>query len=100
MSTSQLVPNPEQPKGEFDRIALLCVRAGLPMHDFRRALEQSYVRAQLAAVKWNQCRAAKALGIHRNTLSRIVAQLDVTGDIRAVRAERRRLRRARRNENS
>ena len=36
----------------------------------------------------NQCKAAKQLGMHRNTLSRTIAELEL--DVRAVRAGSRR----------
>jgi DNA-binding NtrC family response regulator len=50
------------------------------VHDFKR----QYLREVLVAHRGNQCKAAEELGIHRNTLSRTMADLGL--DLAEVRA--------------
>ncbi|MGP8269653.1 MAG: helix-turn-helix domain-containing protein [Terracidiphilus sp.] len=50
------------------------------VHDFKR----QYLREVLIAHRGNQCKAAEELGIHRNTLSRTMAELGL--DLAEVRA--------------
>lgn len=57
--------------------------AGLTLDEFRRVASLEFIIATLAANKWNQCRSAKELGMHRNTLSRTCDTLGI--DIRAMR---------------
>jgi two-component system response regulator AtoC len=41
---------------------------GLPLREAREQFEQQYVLRVLERVGWNQSRAARLLGLHRNTL--------------------------------
>ena len=50
------------------------------VHDFKR----QYLREVLIAHRGNQCKAAEELGMHRNTLSRTMAELGL--DLAEVRA--------------
>ena len=40
----------------------------LPLHEAREQFERQYVLRVLESVGWNQSRAARLLGLHRNTL--------------------------------
>jgi hypothetical protein len=44
--------------------------------------EKCYITRVLERVKGNQSRAARTLGMHRNTLSRKIAEYNLTGDFR------------------
>ena len=48
-----------------------------------REFKKRFILAVLQENKGNQCRAARELGMHRNTLSRTLAELDI--DLRLLR---------------
>ena len=48
-----------------------------------REFKKRFILAVLEENKGNQCRAARELGMHRNTLSRTLAELDI--DLRPLR---------------
>ncbi len=50
------------------------------VHEFKRA----FIREVLVANRGNQCKAAEELGMHRNTLSRAMAELGLSlAEVRA-----------------
>ena len=57
---------------------------GIRYEDAVRDFKRQYLREGLVAHRGNQCKAAEELGIHRNTLSRAMAELDL--DLAEVRA--------------
>jgi DNA-binding NtrC family response regulator len=50
---------------------------GLTYAEAVREFKRRYIQEVLGAHRGNQCKAAKALGMHRNTLSRTLAELDL-----------------------
>jgi DNA-binding NtrC family response regulator len=57
---------------------------GIPYEEAVREFKRQYLREVLIANKGNQCKAAEELKIHRNTLSRTMADLDLNlAEIRA-----------------
>src|SRR5271165_4244517 len=57
--------------------------AGISYADAMRQFKKRYILEVLAQHKGNQCKAATELGMHRNTLSRTLAELDMnTAQIR------------------
>jgi len=97
-SASQQLPNlkPEPPRiNAFDALAERCVRAGMTLTETRVSMQAAYIRAQLNQHKWNQCRAAKASGVHRNTLSRQIDNLQLDAELRDVKMQRKNKRRGR-----
>jgi DNA-binding NtrC family response regulator len=57
--------------------------AGITYTDAVRQFKKRYILEVLAHHKGNQCKAADELGMHRNTLSRTLAELDMnTAQIR------------------
>ena len=68
--------------------------SGIPYEDAVREFKRQYLREVLVAHRGNQCKAAEELGMHRNTLSRAMAELGLelaevrTGLKRPVRSER------------
>ena len=51
--------------------------AGIPYAEAVRQFKKRYILEVLAHHKGNQCKAAEEMGMHRNTLSRTLAELDM-----------------------
>jgi DNA-binding NtrC family response regulator len=51
--------------------------SGIPYEDAVREFKKQYLREVLLSHRGNQCKAADELGMHRNTLSRTMAELDL-----------------------
>jgi DNA-binding NtrC family response regulator len=58
--------------------------SGLRYEEAVREFKRQYLREVLVAHRGNQCKAAEELGMHRNTLSRAMAELGL--DLAEVRA--------------
>jgi DNA-binding NtrC family response regulator len=50
---------------------------GITYEEAVREFKKRYLIEVLAHHRGNQCKAAKELGMHRNTLSRTIAELDI-----------------------
>ena len=58
--------------------------SGIRYEDAVREFKKQYLREVLMAHRGNQCKAAEELGMHRNTLSRAMAELDLSlAEVRA-----------------
>ena len=58
--------------------------SGVRYEDAVREFKKQYLREVLVAHRGNQCKAAHELGMHRNTLSRTMAELDLSlAEVRA-----------------
>jgi DNA-binding NtrC family response regulator len=51
------------------------VTKGIRFPDAQREFERRFIARVLARMDFNLCRAAKELGMHRNTLSRKISEL-------------------------
>jgi Fis family transcriptional regulator len=70
-------------KRELDGLITQMHSAGIPYAEAVRQFKKRYILEVLAHHKGNQCKAADELGMHRNTLSRTLAELDMdTAQIR------------------
>jgi DNA-binding NtrC family response regulator len=70
-------------KRELDGLIVQMHSAGISYTDAVRQFKRRYILEVLTQHKGNQCKAAEALGMHRNTLSRTLAELDMnTAQIR------------------
>ena len=70
-------------KRELDILITQMHGAGVAYNEAVRQFKKRYILEVLAHHKGNQCRAAEELGMHRNTLSRTLAELDMdTAQIR------------------
>jgi Fis family transcriptional regulator, factor for inversion stimulation protein len=70
-------------KRELDALITQMHSAGISYADAIRQFKKRYILEVLAHHKGNQCKAATELGMHRNTLSRTLAELDMdTAQIR------------------
>ena len=66
-------------KDQMDRLVLEMVNAGVFFQDAVSEFEKKYIRKVLENSAGNQSRAAKALGIHRNTLGRKMEEYHLVG---------------------
>jgi DNA-binding NtrC family response regulator len=60
---------------ELDSLVTQMHSSGIPYEDAVREFKKQYLREVLVAHRGNQCKAAEELGMHRNTLSRTMAEL-------------------------
>jgi Fis family transcriptional regulator len=71
-------------KRELDGLITQMHSSGIAYSDAVRQFKKRYILEVLAHHKGNQCKAADELGMHRNTLSRTLAELDLdTAQIRS-----------------
>jgi Fis family transcriptional regulator, factor for inversion stimulation protein len=68
-------------KEQLESLVGMMVDRGILLEEALTEFEKKFIKRVLDHAKGNQCRAAKVLGIHRNTLSRKITQyhLDSTG---------------------
>jgi Fis family transcriptional regulator len=64
-------------KRELDGLITQMHSSGIPYSDAVRQFKKRYILEVLAQHKGNQCKAADELGMHRNTLSRTLAELEM-----------------------
>ena len=70
-------------KRELDSLVIQMHSAGVSYSEAVRQFKRRYILEVLAQHKGNQCKAAEELGMHRNTLSRTLAELEMdTAQIR------------------
>jgi Fis family transcriptional regulator len=69
---------------ELDNLVAQMHSSGIRCDDAVRDFKRQYLREVLVAHRGNQCKAAEELGMHRNTLSRAMAELGL--DLAEVRA--------------
>jgi len=60
---------------ELDNLVTQMHSSGIPYDEAVREFKKQYLREVLVAHRGNQCKAAEELGMHRNTLSRTMAEL-------------------------
>ncbi len=63
-------------------------KSGILYSEAVREFKKRFILTVLQENKGNQCKAARQLGMHRNTLSRTIAELEL--DVRAARPGTRR----------
>ena len=70
-------------KRELDSLVIQMHSTGVSYSEAVRQFKRRYILEVLAQHKGNQCKAAEELGMHRNTLSRTLAELEMdTAQIR------------------
>jgi DNA-binding NtrC family response regulator len=75
-------------KEHLEQLALLMYRSGLQYSEAVREFQRIFLATVLRDADANQVKAAKKLGIHRNTLRRQIQELEL--DVKALRVGRRR----------
>ncbi|HXQ25492.1 MAG TPA: helix-turn-helix domain-containing protein [Candidatus Acidoferrales bacterium] len=68
-------------KEELESLVGMMVERGILLEEAVTEFEKKFIKRVLEHARGNQCRAAKTLGIHRNTLSRKITEyhLDHSG---------------------
>jgi Fis family transcriptional regulator len=69
--------NAPRVKRDIDNLVLQMHAAGIPYADAVREFKKRFLLEVLARHRGNQCKAAEELGMHRNTLSRTLAELEM-----------------------
>jgi len=64
-------------KRELDNLVTQMHAGGITYAEAVREFKRRFLMEVLAHHKGNQCKAAKELGMHRNTLSRTIAELEL-----------------------
>ena len=64
-------------KRELDALVTQMHSAGVSYADSIKQFKRRYILEVLAQHKGNQCKAAEELGMHRNTLSRTLSELEL-----------------------
>ena len=59
------------------------IRSGTSYDDILREVKRSYLEWLIESCRGNQCRAARVIGVHRNTMNRLVHELGI--DTRSLR---------------
>ena len=71
-------------KRELEALVTQMHSSGTRYEDAVRDFKRQYLREVLIAHRGNQCKAAEELGMHRNTLSRTMAELGLSlAEVRA-----------------
>lgn len=70
---------------ELDNLVTQMHSSGVRYEDAVREFKKQYLREVLQAHRGNQCKASEELCMHRNTLSRTMAELGL--DLAEIRAE-------------
>ena len=64
-------------KRELDNLVVQMYASGITYDEAVREFRRRYIQEVLSHSKGNQCKAARELGMHRNTLSRIMTDLEL-----------------------
>ena len=64
-------------KRELDSLVMQMQASGITYDEALREFKKRFLLQVLASHRGNQCKAAKELGMHRNTLSRTLAELEI-----------------------
>jgi DNA-binding NtrC family response regulator len=83
-----LCPRERIVKEQLEKLVLQMYRSGIRYEEAVQEFRKAFILTVLREHKVNQVRAARELGMHRNTLSRAIRDLEV--DIRPLRSSRRR----------
>lgn len=69
-------------KEQLESLVGMMVERGILLEEALTEFEKKFIKRVLEHAKGNQCRAAKILGIHRNTLSRKISQYHLNSNSR------------------
>jgi DNA-binding NtrC family response regulator len=69
-----LLPQGETLNSQLGRFTLILVKAGIRRDEAVREFEKNYLEQLLIEHRGNRCKAARAAGMHRNTLSRNIEE--------------------------
>jgi len=69
-------------KEQLESLVGMMVERGILLEEALTEFEKKFIRRVLEHSRGNQCRAAKVLGIHRNTLSRKITEYHLDHSLR------------------
>ncbi|MFZ0705920.1 MAG: helix-turn-helix domain-containing protein [Candidatus Korobacteraceae bacterium] len=75
-------------KDQLEALIMQMYKSGILYNEAVREFKKRFILTVLQENKGNQCKAARQLGMHRNTLSRTIAELEL--DIKSLRGVTRR----------
>jgi DNA-binding NtrC family response regulator len=75
-------------KDQLEALIMQMYKSGILYNEAVREFKKKFILAVLQENKGNQCKAARQLGMHRNTLSRTITELEL--DIKSLRGVTRR----------
>lgn len=75
-------------KDQLEALIMQMCKGGILYNEAVREFKKKFILAVLQENKGNQCKAARQLGMHRNTLSRTITELEL--DIKTLRGGTRR----------
>jgi len=75
-------------KDQLEALIMQMYKSGILYSEAVREFKKKFILTVLQENKGNQCKAARQLGMHRNTLSRTISELGL--DIKALRSGTRR----------
>jgi Fis family transcriptional regulator len=64
-------------KEQLESVVLQMYKAGMPCSEAVREFQKAFILTVLKDQKGNQCKAARKLGVHRNTLRRTIQALEI-----------------------
>lgn len=70
-------------RDQLEALVMQMYKSNILYSEAVREFKKRFILAVLQENKGNQCRAARALGMHRNTLSRTISELKI--DVRQLR---------------
>ena len=70
-------------KAQLDALVMQMYKGGIQYHEAVREFQKMFIVTALRDQNGHQIKAARELGMHRNSLRRLLADLDV--DVRALR---------------
>jgi Fis family transcriptional regulator len=70
-------------KDQLESLIGMMVERGILLEEAVNEFEKKFIKRVLERANGNQCRAAKVLGIHRNTLSRKIGEYKLNNIRRA-----------------
>ena len=72
-------------RGQLESLVIQMHSSGIRYEDAVREFKRTFLREVLIRHRGNQCKAAEELGMHRNTLSRAMAELGLSlAEVRAA----------------
>jgi DNA-binding NtrC family response regulator len=75
-------------KDQLEALVMQMYKSGILYSEAVREFKKRFLLSVLQENNGNQCKAARELGMHRNTLSRTIAELKL--DVRSIRSGARR----------
>lgn len=77
---SQAITKAENRRGMLTIAASLVFESGISLEKAKQEFTRETIKFQLTQYRGNQCKVARMLGVHRNTLARMMKLLGIEAD--------------------